>query len=324
MADENPNEKMKIEDLPGVGPTTAKKLKEAGYTDLLSLAVANPDSLAVEVEIGEGTARKIVNIARSKLNMNFMSGTDLLEKQKTIGYITTGSKALDSLLGGGIETQSITEAFGQFGSSKTQLAIQLSVNVQLPKEKGGLDGDVIFIDTENTFRPMRVMQMAQAVGLDPNEALKRIKVGRAYSSDHQILLTEKIPEIVEKEKLNLKLIVVDSLISLFRAEYVGRGTLADRQQKINKLLHRLQRLADRYNAAVFVTNQVMAKPDMFFGDPTAPVGGHVVGHTATYRIYLRKSKGNKRIARLIDSPHLPDGEVIFKITEEGIRDVDEN
>jgi len=167
------------------------------------------------------------------------------------------------------------------------------------------------------------MQVAEAVGLDPKKVLKNIKVGRAYSSDHQLLLVEKIPELVQKDNLNLKIIIVDSLIALFRAEYVGRGTLADRQQKINRLMHALQRLADRYNAAVYVTNQVMARPDIFFGDPTTAVGGNVVGHTATYRLYLRKAKGTKRIARLIDSPSLPEGEAVFAVTEKGIVDVED-
>ncbi|RLG18862.1 DNA repair and recombination protein RadA [Nanoarchaeota archaeon] len=314
---------MEIEELPGVGSAIAKKLKEAGYYDLMALAVANPDAMAADAGIGEATAKKLVNLARSKLNMEFADGIDILKKQETMGRITTGSKALDSLIGGGVETQTITEAFGKYGSGKTQLAIQLAVNVQLPKEKGGLGGNCVFIDTENTFRPARVMQVAEAVGLDPKKVLKNIKVGRAYSSDHQLLLVEKIPELVQKDNLNLKIIIVDSLIALFRAEYVGRGTLADRQQKINRLMHALQRLADRYNAAVYVTNQVMARPDIFFGDPTTAVGGNVVGHTATYRLYLRKAKGTKRIARLIDSPSLPEGEAVFAVTEKGIVDVED-
>jgi DNA repair protein RadA len=313
---------MKIEDIPGVGPTTTKKLKEAGYNDFMGLALINPSALAEQVEIGEPTARKIINTVRSKLKMTFISGIDVLEKEKDIGQITTGSKALDALIGGGVETQAITEGFGKFGVSKTQIAFQLAVNVQFPKDKGGLGAQVIFIDTEGTFKPMRVMQIAKAKGLDPNEVLKNIKVGRAYSSDHQLLLVEKIPEIIEKEKLNVKLIIIDSLTGLFRSDYVGRGTLAERQQKLNVLMHTLQRLSDRYNAAIYVTNQVMARPDTFFGDPTQPIGGHVVGHAATYRLYLRKAKGDKRIARLIDSPNLPDGETVFRITESGVEDAE--
>ena len=116
------------------------------------------------------------------------------------------------------------------------------------------------------------------------------------------------------------LLIVDSVTAHFRAEYVGRGTLADRQQKLNKHLHDLMRFGDLNNALILVTNQVMAKQDTFFGDPTKPVGGHVLGHTATFRLYLRKSKGEKRIARLVDSPNLPDGEAVFTVTTEGVKD----
>jgi len=318
---ENKEEILKLEDLPGVGPKTAEKLREAGFTDLISIAVMPASELAEILGITQSSAMKIINAARSALKMDFITAYELLERQKKIGYITTGSKSLDKLLGGyGIPTQAITEAFGEYGTGKSQLGFQLCVNVQLPPEKGGLDGDAIFIDTENTFRPKRIMEMAEAVGLDPLEALKRIRYVRAYSSDHQMLIVEKIPDLVRKENLNLKLIVVDSFTGLFRAEYLGRGSLAERQQKLNKHLHDLQRLADRYNCAVYITNQVMARPDILFGDPTQAIGGHIVAHGATYRIYLRKSKGEKRIARLVDAPDLPPMEAVFRITPEGIRD----
>lgn len=205
-------------------------------------------------------------------------------------------------------------------SGKSQLGFQLAVNAQLPKEQGGIGGNVIFIDTEGTFRPERVVQLAKAAGLDPVVVLQNIKVARAYSSDHQMLLAEKIDELIRTEKLNIKLIIVDSLTSLFRAEYSGRGTLADRQQRLNKHMHLLQKLADVHNLAIFVTNQVMANPAIFFGNPTQAIGGHIVGHAATYRLYLRKSKGVRRIARLIDSPHLPEGEAVFTVTTDGVKD----
>ncbi len=308
----------RIEDLPGVGPATAEKLYAAGYNTLESIAVASPMELAEVAGLGETQALKIINAAREALEMGWMTAEELLERRKEVGHITTMSKNLDSLLGGGVETQSITEFYGKFGSGKTQICHQLAVNVQLPLEKGGLDGAALYIDTENTFRPERIMSMAQAIGLDPHEALKNIYVARAYNSDHQMLLAEKAREIIEEK--NIRLVVVDSLTAHFRAEYVGRGKLAERQQKLNRHIHTLQKLADAYNLAVVVTNQVMAKPDILFGDPTEPVGGHVLAHAATYRVYLRKGKGEKRIARLVDSPHLPEGEAVFAIKPEGIRD----
>lgn len=308
-----------IENLPGVGPATAEKLREAGYGDLLTIAVSSPKELAEAADIGESTAAKIILAARKFADIgDFETGDVIFEKRTRQRHLVTGSKSLDELLGGGLETQAITEFFGEFGSGKTQLAHQLCVIVQLPEEKGGLDGHAFYIDTENTFRPERIIQMATALDIDPQEALKKIHVARAFNSSHQILLVEKVKEL--SKEVPAKLLVVDSLTAHFRAEYVGRGALADRQQKLNKHLHDLLRWSDINDGVVCVTNQVSAKPDALFGDPTRPIGGHIVGHTATYRVYLRKSKGEKRIARLIDSPHLPEGEAVFSITRDGIRD----
>lgn len=312
-------EEVTIEKLPGVGPATAEKLRDAGYTDVMSIAVASPKELCNATDIGESTATKIIIAARKEADVGgFETGDIIFERRLKLGHITTGSKSLDELLGGGFETQSITELFGEFGSGKTQIAHQLCVNVQLPTEKGGLDGDAFYIDTENTFRPERIKQMAEALGLDANKTLKRIHVARAYNSNHQMLLVEKVKEL--SKEVPAKLLIIDSLTAHFRAEYVGRGALADRQQKLNKHMHDLLRWSDLNDGAICVTNQVSAKPDALFGDPTRPIGGHIVGHTATFRIYLRKSKGEKRIARLIDSPHLPEGEAVFSVTREGVRD----
>jgi DNA repair protein RadA len=311
--------KFKLEDIPGIGPKLADKLVEVGLEDPMSIAVASPGELGSILEIGQATAARIINRVREMLEIGYTPADKVWEQRKKIGKITTGSKALDELLGGGIETQAITEAYGPFGSGKSQLGFQLSVNVQLPPEKGGLSGNCLFIDTEATFRPERILDMAKALGLDPTQTLKNIYVARAYNSDHEIFLVEKAGETI-KEK-NIRLLVIDSLTSHFRADYVGRGELAPRQQKLNRLLHNLQRLADSHNIAVFVTNQVLANPSILFGDPTRPIGGHVLAHQSTYRLYLRKSSGEKRIARMMDSPNLPPGECVFKITPEGIRDV---
>lgn len=321
-ANEKEEQKKKIktiDELPGVGEKTAEKLREMGYSDLMSIAAASSSELAEKVGIGEATASKIIQAARESLDIGFETVEKLAKKREKIGKITTGSKALDNLLGGGVETQSITEAHGAFGSGKSQVGFQLAVNVLLPKEKGGLKRNAVIIDTEGTLRPERLIQLGRAAGLDEKEVMKRIYTVRAYNSDHQILLVEKLPDLIRKN--NIGLVVIDSVTSQFRSDYTGRGTLATRQQKLNKHLHTLQRIADVYNVAVYVTNQVMARPDILFGDPTSPIGGHILGHQATFRIYLRKSKGEKRIARLIDSPNLPEGECVFAVTEEGIRDI---
>lgn len=308
-----------IEELPGVGPATAEKLRDAGYVDLMAIAVESPKVLAEVAEIGESTAVKIISAAKQAADVGgFETGDIILERRRNIHKLTSSSKAFDELMGGGLETQAIVEFFGEFGSGKTQMCFQLAVNASRPLEDGGLDGNVFIIDTENTFRPERIVQMATALDLDPEEVLKKIHVARAFNSHHQMLLVEKAQELAHE--LNVRLMIVDSLTAHFRAEYVGRGALAERQQNLNKHMHDLLRFADLNNAVIAVTNQVSAKPDAFFGDPTRPIGGHIVGHAATYRLYLRKSKGGKRIARLIDSPNLPEAEAVISVGEDGIRD----
>ncbi|MCI4334115.1 MAG: DNA repair and recombination protein RadA [Thermoplasmata archaeon] len=308
-----------LEDLPGVGPTTAEKLREAGYTDLMELAVASPGDVAEAAEIGTQIALHIIGEARRQADVGgFEAGTALLERRRLLGRISSNSKALDELLGGGIETQAITEFAGEFGSGKTQIGHQAAVMVQLPADQGGLAGEVVYIDTESTFRPERIVDMANAVGLEPEVALSRIHIARAFNSNHQMLLVTKAQELARTKPI--RLLVVDSLTAHFRAEYAGRAELAPRQQLLNKHLHELLRFADTYNAAIVVSNQVSARPDIMFGDPTRPIGGNIVAHAATYRVYLRKSKPPKRIARLIDSPNLPEGEAVFSVTAEGIRD----
>ncbi len=307
-----------LKGLPGVGNVTAKKLIEAGYVTLESIALSTPAELVVNAGLTESTAKKVINSARQKLNIEVTTAYDYYLKKKETLRITTGSKNLDDLLGGGVETQAITEIYGPYGSGKTQLAHQLAVTVQLPVEKGGIERGCLFIDTEGTFRPERVMQIAEAFGLDPSEVLKRILYARAYTSDHQILVTAKAEKMLKRE--NIGLIVVDSLISHFRGEYTGRETLAERQQKLNKYIHMLLKYATGYNLAVLVTNQVMADPSTFFGDPTRPTGGHVIGHGVTTRLYIRRGKEGRRVIKLTKSPYLPEGSVEIMITDRGIVD----
>jgi DNA repair protein RadA len=306
-----------IRDLPGVGAATAEKLSSMGYSDLMAIAVATPGELIESAGVSEPVAKKIITAARASLKMDFESGEDFLKRRQSISRITTGSKEFDKLLGGGIETGAITEIYSAYGGGKTQMAHILAVNVQKDID----DASVVFIDTESTFRPERIMQIAQGAGLDPQKALKNIKVARAYNSDHQMLLAEKIEDLIKKQGLNVRLVIVDSLTAHFRAEFIGRGTLADRQQKLNKHMHVLSRLADINNLAVYVTNQVMAKPDMFFGDPTEAIGGHIVAHNSQTRVYLRRGKKGSRVAKLVDSPSLPDGEASFYLTEQGLKDI---
>lgn len=302
---------MSLTGLPGVGPSTAEKLSLSGFDTLLAIAVATIGEIVEASGVSEIVARKIIQAARASMDMGFMSGEEVMAKRATINKIPTYCEPLDALMEGGFETRAITECFGQYGSGKTQIGHLLAVNIQ----KQDPTAVAVYIDTESTFRPERIVQFAKGAGLDSDQVLKNIKVARAYNSDHQMLLAEKIEELI-KNGVNVKLIVVDSLTAHFRAEFVGRGTLADRQQKLNKHMHILAKLADMYNLTVYVTNQVMARPDTFFGDPTEAIGGNIVGHNSTFRIYLRKGKKGSRVAKLVDAPNIPDGEAAFFVKEE--------
>lgn len=312
-----------ITDLPGVGPATANKLIEAGFGTIEAIAVATPQELSVVAGIPLATAQRIIKAAREALDIRFKTALEVKRERLQTQKITTGSKSLDDLLGGGVETRTITEFFGEFGSGKTQLCHQLAVNVQLPREKGGLSTNdttakAVYIDTEGTFRWERIENMAKRWGLDTDSVMSNIYYIRAVNSDHQMVIVDELFNIVPKE--NIKLVIVDSVTSHFRAEYPGRENLAARQQRLNRHLHQLSRLAEIYDLAVVVTNQVMARPDVFYGDPTQAVGGHVLYHAPGVRVQLKKSRGNKRIARVVDAPHLPEGEAVFAITEYGITD----
>ncbi|MCR4285111.1 MAG: DNA repair and recombination protein RadA [archaeon] len=309
-------------DIPGVGPGAVAKLEAAGIYDLMGLAVLTPSNLAETTGMSEAVSRKAIQAARKMMDLGFRDGLQHEEQRKEVDYITTGCKNLDNLLGGkGIQTKAITEAFGAFGSGKTQLALSLAINVQLPKEKGGANGKAVYIDTEGTFRPERIRQFAEGIGANPEKVLKNILVARAFNSDHQMLLLEKVSSMI-KDGEPIKLLIIDSLTAHFRAEFTGRGQLADRQQRLNRYLHDLMKIAEQNNLAVYVTNQVMSDPAQLFGDPTKAIGGNIVGHACTYRIYLRRGKKDSRIAKMIDSPDLPDDATAFMIEKDGLKDFD--
>jgi DNA repair protein RadA len=313
--DENNIKYKHLEDLPSIGPATINKLKEIGFKTVESLGTATIAEL-VNAGIGESVATKVINSARKTMAITFVRGDELVELRKNIIKLSTGCSSLDRLLEGGIETQSLTEFYGEFGTGKSQLCQQLCVTVQLPKSQGGLEGNVLYIDTEATFRPERVMQISPRFGIKPEEVLKGVVYAEAYTSNHQTLLLENADEIIKKN--NVRLIIIDSVMSHFRSEYLGREMLAPRQQQLNKHLHKLMRLSRAFNAAAVITNQVMASPDAFFSKAVAPTGGHILGHMSHSRIFIRKGRNNVRIAKLTASPSLPEGEVPMRITERGI------
>jgi DNA repair protein RadA len=335
-----------LENLPGVGPATADKLRDSGFESFQSIAVASPGELSNTADIGDSTAADVISAARDAADIGgFESGSDVLRRREEIGKLTWGVEEVDDLLGGGVETQSITEVYGEFGAGKSQVTHELAVTVQLPQDHGGLEGRAIFVDSEDTFRPERIDDMVRGLSEEALQAsmdhreiegtpddeeameelvevfLDKIHVAKAFNSNHQILLAEKANDIASEyddTDWPVRMVCVDSLTAHFRAEYVGRGELAPRQQKLNKHLHDLARVANLHNAAVVVTNQVQSNPDSFFGDPTKPIGGNILGHKSTFRLYLRKSKGTKRIVRLVDAPNLPDGEAVMRVEDGGL------
>ena len=317
---------LEIQDIEGVGPTTARKLKEAGIVSVMDLAVTSADELAVDINSSKDTAATFIMAAQrllresNILEKEFVTAESALEKRKSLMRCSTGSRALDELLLGGIETQAVTEFYGEFGSGKSQICHTLAAIAPQPKEAGGLNGGVIYIDTEGTFRPERLNQIARARELEPSHVLKNVAVCKVYNSSHLELIIKDLGKYVND--FNAKLVIIDSIISLHRAEFAGRGTLADRQQRLNGLLHKVIRLAEIFNIAVVITNQVQSSPDTFFGDPTKAAGGNVIGHASTYRIYLRKS-GENRTAKMIDSPYHPYSDAKFTLNEKGTDDLED-
>ncbi|HKX81854.1 MAG TPA: DNA repair and recombination protein RadA [Nitrososphaera sp.] len=323
MANERPSpEKLALASIEGVGPATEKRLREAGFRSIKDLLVRGPVDVAEATGMEMDDSVDICNRARIALeemgviDKSFVTATSLYNRQRE--KISTGAKDFDDLLGGGAETKAVTEVYGEFGTGKTQLCHTLCVMVQQAKEAGGLAGRAVYIDTENTFRPERIASISRARGLDERQALENIIVAKAYNSAHQELIIEETGPVIEEK--NVRLVIVDSAVAHYRAEFLGRATLSERQQRLNKFMHILVRMAETYEVAVVFTNQIQSSPDAVFGDAVRPTGGNVVAHTSTYRVYLKKS-GKNRIARMVDSPYHAEREILFALTEKGISDV---
>jgi DNA repair protein RadA len=319
-----------LEDIEGIGPTTAKSLREKGMS--VGLLETTPiKELEERYGITTSAAQKYQSfIADNMRGGYFSNGFDIYEKQQKSKTFTFGAESLDNVTyiaeynNGGVRCGETYEFFGAFRSGKSQICHQLAVTVQLPEELGGLGKKAIYIDSEGTFSPSRIIQIAlrfkeeKGWDKDVNEVLKDILYARVKNSDIQQGVSVKLLEMLGQQADEYGILVVDSVSAHFRAEYSGRGTLAERQQTLNAHLNVLHRIADTYNLAVVVTNQVQANPAQFFGDPTNAVGGNIMGHWAGTRFYLRKSKGEKRVLRVYDSPVLPELEGVFEITTAGV------
>eukprot|EP01099_Mayorella_cantabrigiensis_P006546 TRINITY_DN5508_c0_g1_i1.p1 TRINITY_DN5508_c0_g1~~TRINITY_DN5508_c0_g1_i1.p1 ORF type:complete len:298 (-),score=74.53 TRINITY_DN5508_c0_g1_i1:161-934(-) len=257
--------------------------------------------------------------------MGFITATEFHSTRSEIIQISTGSKELDKLLQGGIETGSITEIFGEFRTGKTQICHTLCVTCQLPLDQGGGEGKALYIDTEGTFRPERLLAIAEKYGLNGNDVLDNVAYARAYNSDHQCNLLIQASAMMAESRFAL--LVVDSATALYRTDYSGRGELSARQMHLARFLRQLARLADEYGVAVVITNQVVAQVDgmsMIPGaDPKKPIGGNIIAHASTTRLSLRKGKGENRICKIYDSPCLPESEAMFAILADGIGDAQE-
>lgn len=308
----------------GIPAADITKLKQSGIFTVPGIHMQCKKDLANIKGLSEAKVDKIVEAARKMCDSGFVNGVACMQQRKRVVKITTGSTALDQLLGGGIESMSITEAFGEFRTGKTQIAHTLCVTCQLPNSMGGGNGKAIFVDTEATFRPERIKPIAERFGLDPEAALENILVARAYTHEHQAHLLSMVAAKMAEDQFSI--LIVDSITALFRVDFSGRGELAERQQKLGKMLSNLIKTAEEFNVAVYITNQVVADPggaSMFIADPKKPIGGHILAHASTTRLSLRKGRGDQRICKIYDSPSLPEVECAFSITEQGITDARE-
>lgn len=305
----------------GINIADIKKLKEAGICTIGGVLMETKKKLGNVKGISDAKVEKIIAAASSlDSSFSFISGSDCLRKRSKVIRVTTGSTELDKLLGGGVETMSITEVFGEFRTGKTQLCHTLCVTSQLPLNQGGGAGKVVFIDTEGTFRPEKIPVIAERYGVDPNEVLDNILYARAFTHEQQMnLITNAAAHMSEDQ---YRIMIIDSITALFRVDFSGRGELAERQQTIAKMMSTLSKLAAEFNLAIFITNQVMASPDSaLFVQAPKPIGGHILAHASTTRLYLRKGKDCERVAKMFDSPSLPDAEASYELSSAGVQDV---
>ncbi|GMI16510.1 hypothetical protein TrLO_g12874 [Triparma laevis f. longispina] len=307
----------------GIASADIQKLNEAGYHTIESIAHATVRKLSEVKGISENKVMKLKDLCKALVPMDFKTAADALEDRKSIVQLTTGSIELDKLLEGGIETGSVTEAFGEFRTGKTQLCHTLCVTCQMGVTDGGAEGKAIYIDTEGTFRPKRLQEIAERFGMDPEMALENVAYARAHNSEHQMELLKMAAAIMAQDRYAL--IVVDSATALFRTDYSGRGELSERQMMLGQFLRQLTRLAEEFGVAVFMTNQVTADPGgmSFAKDSTKPIGGNIIAHAATTRLRLRKGRGENRICTIFDSPTLPEADAQFAVGSNGICDATE-
>lgn len=305
----------------GISKSDINKLKEANIFTVAAVAYTTKRHLATVKGISEAKAAKLQEAAYQMVDMGFMSGAETYVRHEQLISISTGSKALDTLMRGGIETGSLTEIFGEYRTGKSQLCHQLAVTCQLPLDMNGGEGRCMFLDSEGTFRPERVAAIANRYGLNPEETLGNIAVARIYNNEHMMLILEKAAAMLSQSRFSI--IIVDSIMAPLRTDFSGRGELSERQSRLAAILRKLRNLADEFGVAVVYTNQVTAQVDgLAFGpDPKKPIGGNIMAHASTTRLMFKKHRGETRTCRVCDSPCLPESDCQFGIYEDGIDDV---
>ncbi|GAA5976707.1 hypothetical protein JCM11641_005667 [Rhodosporidiobolus odoratus] len=306
----------------GVSAKDCEKLAEAGFATIEAVAYTPKKMLCQVKGISEAKADKIIAQVTKMIPMGFTTATEFHARRADLVTITTGSTALDNILGGGIETGAITELYGEFRTGKSQICHQLAVTCQLPCDMKGGEGKCLYIDTEGTFRPERLLAISERYGMNGEDVLDNVAYARAYNADHQSQLLILAGAMMSESRFSL--IIVDSVTSLYRTDYSGRGELSARQMHLAKFLRSLMRLADEFGVAVVVTNQVVASVDNApgaMGEQRKPIGGNIMAHASTTRVSMRKGRGPERLAKIVDSPCMPEADAKFQITSQGITDV---
>jgi len=304
----------------GVNSSDIQKLHDAGFCTVQAVAHATVRKLCDVKGISEQKAAKLKDVAYKICPMGFSTALEALKNREEIIYLGTGSSELNKLLEGGIETGSLTEIFGEFRTGKTQLCHTLCVTCQLPVDQGGGEGKAMYIDTEGSFRPERLVKIAERFGLQGDQVLDNVACARAHNSEQQMDLLKMASAMMSEDRYAL--LVVDSATALFRTDYCGRGELSERQMQLAQFLRQLTRMAEEFGVAVVLTNQVVADPGgmSFAKDSTKPIGGNIIAHASTTRLRLRKGRGENRICSVFDSPSLPESECQFSLGANGVDD----
>ncbi|KAK9829745.1 hypothetical protein WJX72_007642 [[Myrmecia] bisecta] len=307
----------------GINAGDIKKAREGGFYTCQALLMNTKKKLTEIKGLSEAKIDKMVEAAKKLCpTMGWQSAKEVeMQRNKDIVKISTGAQAVNELLGGGIESRAITEIFGEYRTGKTQICLTMCVTTQMAVEDGGGFGKVAFIDTEGTFRPDRIRPIAERFGMDADAVLDNIIHARAYTHEQQLELLTPLAAKMSEEPF--KLLIMDSITANLRTDFSGRGELADRQQKLGQMMAKLKKIAEEFNVAIVITNQVMSDPSggaMFVADPKKPVGGHVIAHASTIRLSLRKGKAEQRIMKVVDAPNLPEAEASYQISPEGVAD----